>query len=247
MSTMEVNRVLYEDINYKFQKFLYDPFLERCGILPQASRFHFEVGAAILTAAGVPKEEAEEILTALLLLQEGLSIHDDIEEQVGRQRQLYVLTGDFGSSQYFYVLAHLGDGSLLYQLCDAVVRINEAKMTLLELPSEASADVRFSLHNAVEGELLYALVKRYLPGNNLWQAQIESLVRAYVLKEVPSVTNLIVLPERQRYTWFEETLERLLKLQKNSGLAPISNLFVDYFRSLQRNFEGYVALSKGNS
>jgi|GEM_PF-6170854 len=244
MSASGTDTLVFEDINRRVQQYLQNPFLEKCEIAPQASRFHFDVGSAVLSAAGVSGRVAENVLAAVLLLQEGLSIHDRIDQQSGRRRQLYVLTGDFSSSRYYSILARLAEGPLLYRLCDGVVRINEAKMQVLELPLDASAEAQINLYTTVEGELLYALSDHYLKAGDLWRSQVESLVRAYVVKEVPSLAQMNSLSSRQRYAWFKDTLDRLLKLEKNSTLAPISKLFVDYFQSIQHNFDSYATLAE---
>jgi heptaprenyl diphosphate synthase len=241
VSILEMNSVLFEDMNDRVQRCLYHPFLKQCEIVPTASQFHFDVASAVLRIAGVEEKEAKEVLTAVLLLQRGLDIHDDIDQQKDRKRQLYVLTGDYSSSQYYYVLAHLSDVSLLYELCDAVMRVNEAKMALLDLPSDELGDKQAQYYSIVEGQVLYALVNHYLDRPEHWLPQIESLVQAFILKETPSAQTFRNLPLRQVHEWLSDIIERLLTVQKNAILAPISAFFVDYLRNAQKNFERYTS------
>ncbi|WP_198849597.1 heptaprenyl diphosphate synthase component 1 [Alicyclobacillus sp. SO9] len=246
MVRIEADSVLYEDVNQRVQRYLFNPYLEARDVKPEASKFHFEVGAAILKVSGVKQDRAQEILEAVLLLQEGLSIHDEIDNQAERIRQLFVLTGDFSSSQYYYVLSHLGDTELLYDLCDAVVRINEAKMTLLDLSSDALFEDRANLYEIVEGELLYVLANHFLQKPEQWQSQIQSLVEAHILKEMPQMSG-VRLQRSHGKDWLTEVMNRLLTVQANTFLEPISSFFIDYLQSIQQNFEHHFSLSEGNS
>ena len=122
--------LLFETIEKRVNAYTSHPYLRACQVSQSVSRFHFEVTYAILTAANVNDETLEEVLKAILLLEQGLSVHDTVDKNAGMLRQLTVLTGDFSSSQYYSVLARMGNFRLLYRLSMAITRINSAKMKL---------------------------------------------------------------------------------------------------------------------
>jgi len=155
-------------------------YLAKRKVRQAVSPFHFDLGYAILQSAAVPDVEAERVLTAVLLLEQGLSIHDEIDEWRAAEQGLVVLAGDYDSSKYYLILAELGDRRLMHELCEAVVRINEAKMDLL-MASPLSLDVYVERMSTIEAELLRALVRHYHPDPGPWMAKVEEAVRHHVL------------------------------------------------------------------
>ncbi|WP_230087913.1 heptaprenyl diphosphate synthase component 1 [Alicyclobacillus mali (ex Roth et al. 2021)] len=155
-------------------------YLAKRKVRQAVSPFHFDLGYAILQSAAVPESEAERVLTAVLLLEQGLSIHDEIDEWGAEQQGLVVLAGDYDSSKYYLILAELGDRQLMHELCEAVVRINEAKMDLL-MASPLSLDVYMERMSTIEAELLRALVRHYHPNSGAWMAQVDEAVRNHIL------------------------------------------------------------------
>lgn len=155
-------------------------YLAKRKVRQAVSPFHFDLGYAILRAAAVPDSEVERVLTAVLLLEQGLSIHDEIDEWGAAEQGLVVLAGDYDSSKYYLILAELGDRQLMHELCEAVVRINEAKMDLL-MASPLSLDVYLERMLTIEAELLRALVRHYHPQPEPWMARVDEAVRDHVL------------------------------------------------------------------
>ncbi len=155
-------------------------YLAKRKVRQAVSPFHFNLGYAILRAAAVPDSEAERVLTAVLLLEQGLSIHDEIDEWGTAEQGLVVLAGDYDSSKYYLLLAELGDRKLMHELCEAVVRINEAKMDLL-MASPLSLDVYMERMSTIEAELLRALVRHYHSNPEPWMARVEEAVRHRIL------------------------------------------------------------------
>ncbi|SIS96107.1 Heptaprenyl diphosphate synthase (HEPPP synthase) subunit 1 [Alicyclobacillus vulcanalis] len=155
-------------------------YLAKRKVRQAVSPFHFELGYAILRSAEVPDVEAEQVLTAMLLLEQGLSIHDEIDEWAAAEQGLVVLAGDYDSSKYYLLLAQLGNRALMRELCEAVVRINEAKMDLL-MASPLSLDVYVERMSTIEAELLRALVRHYHPDPAPWMQRVEEAVRARVI------------------------------------------------------------------
>lgn len=161
---------------------MHHDYLALCQINQSVSRFHFDVGYAILTAADVTEPEVEQVLTALLLLEQALSIHNRVDSCSEDTRGLVVLAGDYDSSKYFFLLAQLEVHELLHTLCEAVARINEAKMTIALGSKRLSVQNYRALMNVVRGELLRALASHYLGADDFWTSHVESLVEAHVMQ-----------------------------------------------------------------
>jgi heptaprenyl diphosphate synthase len=248
----EANNIRFEDVDKRVQQYIDHPLLRAHQVRPTASRFHFDVLSAILQSASVPRPQAESILEAVLLLQLGLSIHDQVERRRERARQLVVLTGDYSSGQYYWILARVGDRRLLSELCEAVVRINEAKMTLWQW-SEAEVERRrletqqyIDLLSVIHGELLFAVCAYFFPHDDEWMAQVRSLVQAYVVNRELKDTDLPnVFTVRQLYDWLSDTIERLLHGPINARLQQTTNFLVEYLQPLKRRLENQ-ALAEGN-
>ncbi len=73
-----------------------------------------------------------------VLVQTALNVHETVSvtpwrsETVKRQRQLTVLSGDYYSSLYYYVLAKVDDVPFIRVLSRSIQEINEAKMNVYE-------------------------------------------------------------------------------------------------------------------
>ncbi|MBX5437516.1 MAG: heptaprenyl diphosphate synthase component 1 [Alicyclobacillaceae bacterium] len=245
MAIAEADEVLYEEVDKRVQRYMYHPFLQASQVRQSVSRFHFQVGHAILRSARVAETELRAVLEAVLLLHQGLSIHDDVDGQSELKRQLHVLAGDYDSSWYYWVLARLGNHRLLSSLCEAVVRINEAKMMLVQ-PGGLSAERYMELEETVQGALLYALASEYLQRPDDYMPQIRSLVQAYVVNEaMHSRRTPRPLTFRQAYGWLTDAVERVLHLPAGAILEPISTFVIDYMMVIKKTLESQT-LVEGN-
>lgn len=173
----------FKDMTAYVQRYMEHPLLIENDLHQSISQFHYDVTHAILRSAGIPSTEAKETIAAVLLLHQGLSIHDTVDSESDVRRQLVVLAGDYDSSLYYYVLARLNNNVLLSKLCDAVVVINEAKMALFHPESEISDEEYWTLHESVQGELIRAVASHYLstPEQQPIHQLLESLIRTYVV------------------------------------------------------------------
>jgi heptaprenyl diphosphate synthase len=227
----------FDDMVKRTKSYVTHPFLTANGVEPSISRFHFDVSQALLTAAEVSKHEAEQVMTAVLLLHQGLSIHDTVDDIYGKRKQLTVLAGDFSSGHYYHILAHIPNTQLLSALCEAVVQVNEAKMTLIATP-DLSPRQYADLHETIHGALLYALATFYFPDSTDWESQVQALVRGFIADEHLLKEQFAAhLTWRQALEWLTEVIERLIKAQGNALLQPISALLVDYLITMQHKLE----------
>lgn len=176
---MPRDRAEFHEVAGRVRQDMHHPFLKASHIEQSVSRFHFDTGRMIMEAGNAPADEIRVVLEAVLLLHEGLSIHDRVDDVEPKSRQLMVLAGDYESSQYYSLLAGLGNHQLLEALSEAVVSINEAKCTLTQLGGTLSRDAMRELLVSIQGELLFALGRIYTPGTD-WQSTIRRMVEAYV-------------------------------------------------------------------
>jgi len=239
-------QIRFDDIAKNVKQYMSHPYLQACHIRQSVSHFHFDVAHVILQVAHVPVEKMKLILESVLLLEQGLSIHDDVDEAENVQRQLTVLSGDYNSSHYYFVLSQLEDASLLHVLSEAVARINEAKMTLVRHTGSLRPDEYMALYEEVNGALLHALATYYLGHANAEFPQIAPLIRAYVLgEEMKNPRNTRLFTFRQSYEWLSECMERAVGLPANAILGPISTLVMEYLTPLRARFES-LNLAEGN-
>jgi heptaprenyl diphosphate synthase len=238
--------VTFDDLDQRIKQHTYHNQLHRTNVGPHTSRFHFEVAKTILQTAQVSTRVGIDVLEALLLLQQGLSLHDRVEDELGLRRQLHVLAGDYCSGQYYRVLAGVANEELLMELCQAVMKVNEAKMTLYKVSASPSPNGYMDLLEVIEGELLLALAHHYFRDSSAWAPQIRSLVRAHIVKKemvarrVPKYFTL-----RQAYDWLTDAMDGILHIQANAVLEPISSFITDYLRPTQKYIETQ-AYAEGN-
>ncbi len=239
-----INNLQYDTFSEQLKQSRNHPFLKKHGVEPNISRFHFDVSMALLRAANVPPKDAEQILAAVLLLQQGLAIHDSIDMLDGQTKQLTVLAGDLSSGHYYQILAAIPNVQLLRVLCIAVADINEAKMALIS-GAELKSDGDTALNETIIGALLYALAEHYFADEPEWHEQIQALVRAELtrrslLKRQPVHFNWRQVTER-----LTDAIDRLVKLEPHTVLQPIALFLLDYLLSAQKNLETQ-SLTEGN-
>jgi len=247
VGTPMTSEAIFNEVDVKVQAYMQHPYLLSAGVRQTVSRFHFDAAYAILQAAEVPVKTAKRILEALLLLQQGLSIHDTVDELPSLIRQLHVLAGDYNSSRYYWVLARLGDEPLLDELCRGVVTMNEAKMNLHNFETSLTTEAYMNLRLSVEGELLFALERRYLNCERS-SGHIRSLVKAVVLeKDLKSRAIPKLFTLRQACDWFSDTIERLIGLQPNQIVEPVTSFVLDYLIPMKQNLEHKFAVEGNHS
>ncbi|QSO45733.1 heptaprenyl diphosphate synthase component 1 [Alicyclobacillus mengziensis] len=246
MAMTDVNFIRFEDIDNKVRAYTHHAFLHAANVRPYASRFHFDMAKGVLEAAGLSRRASIAILEAVLLLHRGLAIHEEVDNTTELQRQLRVLAGDYCSSQYYWIIARVGNERLVQALSDAVVHINEAKMTLHRHRDAWSAESYMQLQETIHGELLFTLAETYLPGDTGWRLALRGAIRAYVVQaEVESRSDEKPFSVRQGFEWISEVKERLFQSPIAASLQPV-NAFVLRTWSTLRNLQEKQSLAEGN-
>ncbi|SDW96035.1 Heptaprenyl diphosphate synthase (HEPPP synthase) subunit 1 [Alicyclobacillus hesperidum] len=221
---------MFRRVERKALTHMHHGYLTIRNVRQAVSRFHFDAGYAILSAAAVKDDEVEQVLTALLLLEQGLSIHDDVDRCQSSDQGLIVLAGDYDSSKYYYILAGVGDSALMFSLCEAVVQINEAKMALLLSTAPLSTNEYMRLMKVVEGQLLKALACHYLGEDGQWMLHIDSLVQAYIVQDELRAHRFSKrLTTRQASEWLSHSLEQLEMVAGGALTNPLYSFLVEYF------------------
>jgi hypothetical protein len=242
----EVNQ-LFLSVQKQVQSHMRHPFLVAQHMNQTLSQFHFEVGLAILRAAGLAENDILAILSAFLLLQQGLSIHDSVDSERGVRQQLVVLAGDYDSSKYYRMLAFRGDFALLCRLSDGIAKTNEAKMTLLSRDGKLTPATYLSLREVVEGQILHSLAEHFLGNHEPWKMYVQSFVRAYIVQTELHVKNgLRYVTFRQAYDWLSEMWDRVVSLSPLPRNDPILTSLTDYVQPLKDMLE-VMKLAEGSS
>lgn len=227
MAMTEANPFRFDDVEQRVKDHIRHPYLVKNQVRRSVSRFHFEMLAALLRLADARQEEAEKVLDAALLLQHGLSIHDEVDTHLGLKRQLVVLAGDYSSSHYYAVLSKIGNFPLMSALCKAVVRINEAKMTLHNSGADLVNETAMELLLTVHGELLFGLIEYYSLEKSYWTDHVRSLVRAYIIHEkMQNSPYLNYFTLRQAYDWLSDAMDRIIN-QTDNWFEPVSSLLME--------------------
>lgn len=234
MAMTDVNLIRYEDVDAKVRAYTHHAFLHAAGVRPYASRFHFDLARTILLQAGLTERVAVSILEAVLLLHRGLSIHEDVDTESELQRQLRVLAGDYCSSQYYWLVARVGDERLIQALSDSVVRINEAKMTVHREAKSLTAKNYIELQETIHGDLLFSLAKTYLAGERVWSTALHAAVFAYVIRrELKDVNHRRPYTLVQAMDWLNEAKDKLLQGPMSSQIEPVKEFVTDTWYTLQ--------------
>lgn len=242
----DVNLIRYEEVDASVRAYTNHAFLHAANVQIYASRFHFDLAHTVLRQAGLRYRESIAVLEAVLLLHRGLSIHEDVDHTNELQRQLRVLAGDYCSSQYYCILSQTGNQQLLRNLSDAVVRINEAKMTLHAKRRELGAGIYMDLQETIHGELLATLVKTYLSDDESWRVSLHYATRAYVvhleLGEPNWMAPFSLVSARE---WLDGATDRLFQGPLASRFQPIRGFVLETRENLQVLLE-QQALAEGN-
>ena len=234
MSMTDVNLIKYEDVDKNVRAYTHHAFLDAAGVQPYASRFHFDLARAVLEAGGMTREQSVSVLEAVLLLHRGLAIHEDVDCTTDLQRQLRVLAGDYCSSQYYWIISRVSDAKLIQALSDAVVRINEAKMTVHRKRSELSSEQYILLQEVIHGDLLYTLAAMYLPDHEEWIRALHFTVRAYVVREQSELgagTGPFTL--RQAFDWLTEAKGYMSQSRLESMVGPAASFVLDTWHQIR--------------
>lgn len=238
VADVQQDSVTFEEVQSLAERYMDHPFLRTNQLHQNLSRFHFDVIQVILQMAHVTDGRARQILCAVLLLHQGLSIHDTVDGESGVKRQLTVLAGDYDSGRYYWLLARLEDQGLLTHLCRAVVTVNEAKMTLFKSGETLAPEAYLRLHEMVQGELVLAVATHYLGSREEAIVSLRSLVRAFVINEQVFMRRLPgQVSIRQAISWMTESVEKLLRMRTNYLLEPIVGFVIEYIRPLQNAIE----------
>ncbi len=177
-----------QNIRSKIHGEMDHPYLSSIIEQPTPDKLQLTLSEAICTAAGLSKKETEVIVSTLLLIYHGLAVHEEIEwlarHADERHRQLGVLAGDYYSSKYYRLLAESSQIQLIGHFALAIQTINEVKAELVRAPVDFTLDVEryLQMQEKIHATLLHALRLALVPHQPRWEALVNHLVRAHVLK-----------------------------------------------------------------
>lgn len=145
-------------------------FVQRYVDIPPIPWIRMQVLFLFLHQSGVEIEKIKKYLVSTLLIQIGLDCHEEVTllkldtEKEIRTRQLSVLAGDFYSSKYYYLLAHMEDIELIRGLARSIYDINVAK-TLLYTTAGQDAEGALRLRNQIDSALYVSFIPRFDRGS----------------------------------------------------------------------------------
>ncbi|MBO8170697.1 MAG: heptaprenyl diphosphate synthase component 1 [Bacillaceae bacterium] len=158
--------------------------------LPRVSRLRLQLLYLFLQEQKLPENKIRQYCISTALIQMGLDIHevvplDNQEDHNERFRQLLVLSGDYYSSRYYYLLAEIEDTETIKMLAETVQMINETKMKLYDKHKRKKIESHHYLTymNVIDTSLYTSYVTRYSDVPRAWTSLIQHLVQAERLLE----------------------------------------------------------------
>ncbi|MGM0711714.1 heptaprenyl diphosphate synthase component 1 [Brevibacillus parabrevis] len=193
--------------------------------VPSMAENRLELLYLFLLEQGMTKERASIFCTATGLVQLGLDMHENVENQyeqslsAERNRQLTVLAGDYYSSRYYNLLAETGEIEAIQVLSGAIQRVNEAKMKLYIAGRDSrslSDEEYWELRNAIDTGLYVAIVEKYADSDDRRRLWID------LMKETAKVES--VIGEWEQIKWQEQVpfgFARFLLQKPGATLAQV--------------------------
>ncbi|TCS93400.1 heptaprenyl diphosphate synthase component 1 [Hazenella coriacea] len=141
MTSIHTDRVQFELTDFITQ-LADEPYLTKIIGKPPVPVFFVRVLEYMLATFEISKERAQIYGTAATLLQMGLDTHEKVSNDSSlssealRQRQLYILAGDYYSGLFYHLLAKNNEIEGVHCLGQAIARINEAKMIFYDQKSD---------------------------------------------------------------------------------------------------------------
>ncbi|MTT31269.1 hypothetical protein GMB86_04460 [Terrilactibacillus sp. BCM23-1] len=158
-------------IYHKIQKKVNHPYLNR--YLPKpAVDIDKVLTLFLLFKQHGSYKNIEQYVMSVMIAQMGLDTHEKItknEKLKGlelKQRQLTVLSGDFYSSLYYYILAEQKDIQMVKWISQAIQELNINKMHFFYAENDANIDYYFDHLRQIESHLIIKLAERL--GINDW-------------------------------------------------------------------------------
>ncbi|WP_019242029.1 MULTISPECIES: heptaprenyl diphosphate synthase component 1 [Bacillus] len=117
----------------------YHPYLRRFLKEPVIEEKKILLLILLLQELKITDEERDQYITATMLVQTALDIHDEVssskkleDPEVLKQRQLTILAGDYYSGLYYYILSQFERIDLIRSLAEGIKEINEKKIIYIQ-------------------------------------------------------------------------------------------------------------------
>lgn len=157
-----------ETIKSDIKQQLHHSFLQQYVDIPEIDGEQVSLLFYMLQDSHCPPEHVSDVVTAVMAVQTALDTHDFVDGYMFRHdhskksRQLTVLSGDYYSSLYYYLLARIDNVALIAVMADAIQSINEHKMCLHTYKDE-SLEMMIE-HIQVRESLLFQKVAQFYKG-----------------------------------------------------------------------------------
>ncbi len=203
-------------------------------ILPVLSRLQLFLGAMVLSKSELTQMVRERLLAAMMMIYHGLSLHDEVTEDLLREekrRQLTVLGGDYLSSLFYKLMAETEHIEMIRVFSRAIAHINEAKVSLHKALFDGTynefnylSDVR-----VIHGALIQSLCDIFIPGEQM-TAFVNAAVEASVYEQELSKHN-----EVKGKTLANAILGKVMSSEERrqfSSLTPVNSAAEKRYMSL---------------
>ncbi|GAB7387505.1 hypothetical protein BSNK01_13420 [Bacillaceae bacterium] len=162
------------------------PFMQEYVDYPALPCLRLHLLYLYLKGCGLPWEKIETYCVTAGLIQMGLDSHEQIpvkkeaNERDIRSRQLTVLAGDYFSSWYYYLLAHVEEIRVIQALAQGIQTVNELKVRLYQRQKSGSfvLDEYLALVKRVDSLLYTSFVELFAHRRkqaDLWGRMISEL------------------------------------------------------------------------
>ncbi len=190
--TSEMDRDLAMDNNEIIMNSLLQtmrhPFVGKYATLAKVDEDKIMFLQHIFRQHSVEEKQERAYIEATMFVQSALDTHDFVSEgdmyndQMRKNRQLTVLSGDYCSSLYYYILAKIGEISTIKLLAIAIEEINEEKMKLYNQDYQSIEELIESF-KTVETNLVTAFAKHYACGVEETLIKEFFFLKRYVVEE----------------------------------------------------------------
>lgn len=171
------NHIISKAFHPYLRRFLNEPVIEEKKLL---------LLILLLIEQDISDEERDQFITATMLVQSALDVHDDVTTTVINEetdklkgRQLTVLTGDYYSGLYYYILSKLENINLIRYLAKGIKDINQQKIVLHQTDFADEQSVLQTV-KVIESSL-FVKVEEYFSSTN-YRAFIENYLLLHRLQ-----------------------------------------------------------------
>lgn len=208
---------------------------------PKPSELKLGLLYLLLYSKSYTIEDIRSICSATGLIQMGLDIHDWVTNEPlntpkkAEIRQLQVLAGDYFSSQYYRLLALLGDANAIQMIAQSVRKINQQKVIYYQQIEKVNNNFEqwLNLKTEIEFGIFYGFLSNE---DQQWMNLIELFIQLDLL-----------LQAEESGLWNRGYLKHRFQITVNEIRDNIKKIkFIEVINELQKYLKHYEQISATN-